>query len=109
MYTESQNYISAFAPQMGKSASVSLLQESDSIHYTIVICSMDHVVKDFLLTENNKIKIIPMGEIYRYIFSAYSSLEKAYADLAWIQKLYPRAYIRTFEHGKLGQAINLKY
>lgn len=100
-----QNYISAFASPPEEIRTVRI--PSDSIRYTILICTTTSATTDPVLSDYGKTLIIPMGELYRYIFSAYSSLEKAQQDLQWIRKLYPDAYIRRYENGKLGQAINL--
>lgn len=80
---------------------------TDTVHYTIQICTMDHDVKDFFFKGNSKIRIIRMGDLYRYIFSQYRTLDKAREDLLQVRKLYPQAFIREYKHGNLGQAIDL--
>ena len=100
-----QSYMPNIAPQASHidSANISV---QDSGRYTIQICSMLHKLKDPFFQGKHNIKIIQMGELYRYLFSSYSSLPKAQKDLIWIQQIYPDAYIRTYNNGTLGLAIN---
>ena len=62
---------------------------------------------DPILTESNKIKIIRMGELYRYIFSQYHALDTARQALIPIRRLYPQACIREYQEGKLGPIIDM--
>ena len=93
-----QVYISAFAP---------VSYNQDTVYYTIQICTMEHVVKDHFLQEYSKIKVIRMGDLYRYIYSQYQSLSKAREDLIRVRKIYPDAFIREYRHGQLGLAIDM--
>lgn len=93
-----QIYISAFAP---------VAYNQDTVYYTIQICTMEHVVKDHLLQGYSKIKVIRMGDLYRYIYSQYQSLSKAREDLARVRKIYPDAFIREYRYGQLGLAIDM--
>lgn len=93
-----RTYISAFAP---------IIQEQDTICYTIQICTMKYAVNDHILQENSKIKVVRMGDLYRYIFSQYQLLSKAREDLARVRKIYPQAFIREYRHGQLGLAIDM--
>ena len=101
------NYISAFAPPSGISDSAIYDQMQDSNCYTIQVCSMEHHIHDIFFQKNSKIRIIPIGDIYRYIFSFYPTLEAARKDLIRIRLIFPDAYIREYRAGKLGMAIDL--
>lgn len=98
-------YISAFAPQAENPVTGFPMQ--DTTYYTILICTMDHAVEDHFFKGNYKIQVIRMGDLYRYIFSQYVSPEKARQDLNRIREIYPQAYIREYNHGKLGLAIDM--
>jgi len=53
------------------------------------------------------VKLVKMGEVYRYIYNLYPSIEDARAALPKIRKIYPDAFIREFNENKLGKAIDL--
>lgn len=103
----SQNYLSAFSSLMDAPDSVLIYRQQDSILYTIQLCTLDYPIQDHFFQGTYKIKIIPIGELYRYIFSQYSTLEKARQELKQIQQYYPKAYIREYREGKLGLAIDM--
>ncbi|MDL2231656.1 SPOR domain-containing protein [Porphyromonadaceae bacterium OttesenSCG-928-L07] len=75
--------------------------------YTIQICSMHSPLEDSFFNGQYAIKTIRTGDLYRYIYSAYNTLEAAKSDLAKVRKIYPGAFIREFDGIKLGQAIDL--
>ena len=81
-------------------------QKADK-EYTIQICTLNAPLTDSFLKGNNAIKVIRTGELYRYIYSRYNSLQAARADLPKVRKIYPEAFIREIEDQKLGQAIDL--
>lgn len=101
------NYISAFAPSKGIQAPATFAVSRDSLCYTIQICNMGHEVKDAFFGKNQKIQILPTGDVYRYIFSFYPTLEAARKDLPLVRRIYPAAFIREYKAGKLGTAIDL--
>ncbi len=101
------NYISAFAPTTDTQAPVALAICQDSLCYTIQICTMEHDINDAFFGKNQKIQIIPMGDVYRYIFSLYPTLEAARKDLPLVRSIYPAAFIREYKAGKLGAATDL--
>ena len=102
-----KNYISAFATPTDICDSVAFISCPDSMYYTIQICSIDFYIHDSILTRNNKIQTIPMGDIYRYIFSIYPTLTTARKALSIVRHTYPDAFIREYKAGKLGMAIDL--
>lgn len=77
------------------------------IHYTIQICSLTVLVNDPFLNGRYKIKVVRMGELYRYIFSSYTTLDHARKELTEVQKIFPKAFIREYNGSKLGKAIDL--
>lgn len=83
--------------------------ESDTLHkqYTIQICSMSFPLSDSFFKGQYGIKLVKMGEVYRYIYNFYPSIEDARAALPNIRKIYPDAFIREFNENKLGKAIDL--
>lgn len=96
----------------------SLLRSSDSVHihathdtaarqYTIQICTMNFSLSDSFFKGEYGVKQIRMGDLYRYIYNIYPSIEEARAALLTVRKIYPEAFIREFNNDKLGQAIDL--
>ncbi len=83
--------------------------ETDTLHkqYTIQICSMSFPLSDSFFKGQYGIKLVKMGEVYRYIYNFYPSIEDARAALPNIRKIYPDAFIREFNENKLGKAIDL--
>lgn len=75
--------------------------------YTIQICSMSFPLSDSFFKGQYGVKLIRMGDIYRYIYNTYPSIEEARAALPTIRKIYPDAFIREFDEEKLGQAVDL--
>ena len=77
----SRHYSSAFAGPQNKVVSSFSFGEYDfrdtlpGKNYTIQLFTSFDTPADPILTESNKIKIIRMGELYRYIFSQYHALE----------------------------------
>ena len=73
----SRHYSSAFAGPQNKVVSSFSFGEYDfrdtlpGKNYTIQLFTSFDTPADPILTESNKIKIIRMGELYRYIFSQY--------------------------------------
>ena len=92
----SRHYSSAFAGPQNKVVSSFSFGEYDfrdtlpGKNYTIQLFTSFDTPADPILTESNKIKIIRMGELYRYIFSQY-----------------PQACIREYQEGKLGPIIDM--
>ena len=93
----SRHYSSAFAGPQNKVVSSFSFGEYD----------FRDTPADPILTESNKIKIIRMGELYRYIFSQYHALDTARQALIPIRRLYPQACIREYQEGKLGPIIDM--
>lgn len=62
---------------------------------------------DPFLNGQYKIKAVRMGELYRYIFSSYTTLESARKELSEVRKIFPKAFIREYDGNKLGKAIDL--
>ncbi len=83
--------------------------ESDTLrkHYTIQLCSMSFPLSDSFFKGQYGVKLIRMGDIYRYIYNIYPSIEEARTALPTIRKIYPDAFIREFDEEKLGQAVDL--
>lgn len=75
--------------------------------YTIQICTMKFPLSDSFFKGKYGVKLIRMGDLYRYIYSVYYSLQEAQNDLSKIRKIYPDAFIREFDENKLGKAIDL--
>lgn len=75
--------------------------------YTIQICSLTVLMDDPFLNGQYKIKAVRMGELYRYIFSSYTTLESARKELSEVRKIFPKAFIREYDGNKLGKAIDL--
>lgn len=75
--------------------------------YTIQICTMKFPLSDSFFKGQYGVKLIRMGDLYRYIYSVYNSLQEAQTDLPKIRKIYPDAFIREFDENKLGKAIDL--
>lgn len=81
--------------------------DKNQIRYTIQICTLDYPIDDPFIGGKNKIRIIRIGDVYRYIFSMYKSLEEARKDLPVVRAIYPGAYIREYYGGKLGKAYDI--
>ena len=98
----SRHYSSAFAGPQNKVVSSFSFGEYDfrdtlpGKNYTIQLFTSFDTPADPILTESNKIKIIRMGELYRYIFSQYHALDTA-----------RQACIREYQEGKLGPIIDM--
>lgn len=75
--------------------------------YTIQICSMSFPLSDSFFKGQYGIKVMRMGDLYRYIYSIYNTLPEARQDLPKVRKIYPDAFIREFDEEKLGKAIDL--
>lgn len=75
--------------------------------YTIQICSMSFPLSDSFFKGQYGVKLIKMGDVYRYIYNLYPSIEDARAALPKIRKVYPDAFIREYNENKLGKAIDL--
>ena len=109
----SRHYSSAFAGPQNKVVSSFSFGEYDfrdtlpGKNYTIQLFTSFDTPADPILTESNKIKIIRMGELYRYIFSQYHALDTARQALIPIRRLYPQACIREYQEGKLGPIIDM--
>ena len=106
-HLENRNYISAFAEPTGIYKAAVFADNCDSTRYTIQICSIGQEIHDVFFGGNNKIQMLPMGDVYRYIFSIYPNLTAARKDLPIVRRIYPAAFIREFKAGKLGTAIDL--
>lgn len=78
-----------------------------STQYTIQICTMSFPLADSFFKGQYGVKLIQMGDLYRYIYNIYPSIEEARAALPTIRKIYPDAFIREFNEEKLGKAIDL--
>ena len=107
MYQQKHLFLSAFAPDRQISISHTSSSIKDSLHYTTQLCTMRHPISNQFMNSNSKIQLIQRGNLYRYIFSAYSSLVKAREKLKQIRKIYPQAYIREYHQGKSGGAIDM--
>lgn len=76
--------------------------------YTIQICTLTSPIDDPFFTGKYAIKLVRIGDLYRYIYSSYTSIKSARADLPKIRKIYPEAFIRELQdNGKLGKAIDM--
>ena len=75
--------------------------------YTIQICSMSFPLSDAFFKGQYGIKVMRMGDLYRYVYSVYYTLAAARQDLPKVRKVYPDAFIREFDEEKLGKAIDL--
>lgn len=81
--------------------------EKLTTRYTIQICSMSFPLSDSFFKGQYGVKVMRMGDLYRYIYSVYDSLEAARKDLPKVRKIYPDAFIREFDENKLGKAVDL--
>lgn len=75
--------------------------------YTIQICSMSFPLSDSFFKGQYGVKVMRMGDLYRYVYSVYPTLAAARRDLPKVRKVYPDAFIREFDENKLGKAIDL--
>lgn len=75
--------------------------------YTIQICSMSFPLSDSFFKGQYGVKLIRMGDLYRYIYNIYDSIPDAQKDLSKVRKIYPDAFIREFDENKLGKAVDL--
>ena len=82
-------------------------EQEKSKQYTIQICTMSFPLSDSFFKGQYGIKLIRVGDLYRYIHSVYNSLQEAQKDLPNIRKIYPDAFIREYDENKLGKAIDL--
>lgn len=82
-------------------------ENMENKQYTIQICSMSFPLSDSFFKGQYGVKLIKMGDLYRYIYNIYDSVEEARAALPNIRKIYPDAFIREFDENKLGKAIDL--
>jgi hypothetical protein len=73
----------------------------------IQICSMSFPLSDAFFKGQYGIKVMRMGDLYRYVYSVYYTLAAARQDLPKVRKVYPDAFIREFDEEKLGKAIDL--
>lgn len=80
----------------------------EKICYTIQICSLTVLADDPILNGRYQIKVVRIGELYRYIFSSYATLDAAHKALSEVRKIFPEAFIREYDGYKLGKAIDLK-
>lgn len=80
----------------------------EKICYTIQICSLTVLADDPILNGRYQIKVVRIGELYRYIFSSYATLDTAHKALSEVRKIFPEAFIREYDGYKLGKAIDLK-
>lgn len=84
-------------------------QEEPGKKYTIQICTLTSPIDDPFFTGKYAIRLIRIGDLYRYIYSSYTTIKSARADLPKIRKIYPEAFIRELQdNGKLGKAIDMK-
>ena len=104
-------YISAFTrqPELTKPSPIIFTDtiSEKSRYYTIQICTLDHFVTDAFFQGNYQIKCIKMGDLYRYVFSNYYTLEEARKKLTSVQKIFPEACIREYRQGILGLMIDM--
>lgn len=86
-----------------------ITDQGDSIpkQYTIQICTMSFPLSDSFFKGQYGVKLIKMGDLYRYIYNIYPSVEEARAALPTIRKIYPDAFIREYDEQKLGKAIDM--
>lgn len=75
--------------------------------YTIQICSMSFPLSDSFFKGQYGVKVMQIDDLYRYVYSVYSSVAAARRDLPKVRKIYPDAFIREFDENKLGKAIDL--
>lgn len=106
------NYISAFdTPALPvpppQRTSVPAADTNGQKGYTIQICTLDAPLQDSFLQGNYSICYVQMGNLYRYIFRKYFTLEEARQKLPLIQKIFPEACIREYHKGILGQVIDM--
>lgn len=86
---------------------VNYIKAGKTIHYTIQVCTLYALINDPFLTGRYKIKPIRMGNVYRYVFSAYVTLAEARKELQEVRKYFPGAFIREYDGQRLGKAIDL--
>lgn len=86
---------------------VAYIKAGKNIHYTIQVCTLYALINDPFLTGRYKIRPIRMGDVYRYVFSAYATLAEARKELQEVQKYFPGAFIREYDGRRLGKAIDL--
>lgn len=104
-------YLSAFAPKLpGKDTFLynSFPADSSRMYYTIQLCTFDYPLEDPIIQNNPVIHLIRIGDLYRYIYAYFTTLDQARRELVAIQRWFPRACIREYRKGKLGQVIDMK-
>ena len=97
------------APSANSAKTASVKTENDTLtkQYTIQICSMSFPLSDSFFKGQYGVKLVKMGEVYRYIYNLYPSIEDARAALPKIRKIYPDAFIREYNENKHAKAIDL--
>lgn len=100
-------YKSAFQP-LERVPRDEVVLSPEKAGYTIQVCSLTVLVDDPFFGGRYKIKAVRMGELYRYIFSSYTTLDAARKDLPGVRKVFPKAFIREYDGNKLGKAIDLE-
>ena len=48
-----------------------------------------------------------MGNLYRYVYSEFATVEEARKELPMVRKYYPEAFIREYDGKRLGKAFDL--
>lgn len=80
----------------------------DAMKYTIQICTMSFPLSDSFFKGQYGIKLVKMGDLYKYIYNMYEDINAAMTDLPEVRKIYPDAFIREYCNNKLGKAIKDK-
>lgn len=104
-------YLSAFAPKFAGSDSLWLScppADSDKTIYTIQLCTFDNPLEDPILRNNPVIHLIRIGDLYRYIYAYFTTLDQARRQLVAVRLIFPQACIREYRKGKLGQVVDMK-
>lgn len=106
------HYISAFASRSGCRDSllkVPVRPEPKDVAYTIQICTLDIPPGDTILGKTGLLHVLQMGDLYRYLYSGFATLEKARQHLSFVRQFFPQACIREYRNGKLGQVIDMNF
>lgn len=106
-----KTYLSAFAPKLpGMDTLLYTLFPADSskMCYTIQLCTFDYALEDPIIQNNPVIHLIRIGDLYRYVYAYFMTLDQARQQLIAVQRWFPHACIREYRKGKLGQVIDMK-
>lgn len=75
--------------------------------YTIQICALKYPASKNHFKEKNSIRILKEGNIYKYFYSRYGTIDEARGALPTVQTLYPGAYITRYSKKDEGKLLRI--